>query len=81
MNGSGIAILNIDEAPIIIKAFSDKQIFGMQEDIMNLILSHYQKALKGNFIKVISSTELLGNPLKFYNKIKTGMSDFVEKPR
>ena len=48
---------------------------------MNLILSHYQKALKGNFIKVISSTELLGNPLKFYNKIKTGMSDFVEKPR
>jgi len=80
MNWWGLALINIDEAPIRIQPFSRNQIFGMQEDITNSFSEHYYDGLKKNIFKLISSTAILGNPQKLKRTIGTGLSDFVMMP-
>jgi vacuolar protein sorting-associated protein 13A/C len=31
-------------------------------------------------MKLVGSIELIGNPLSFFNRISTGVVDFIEKP-
>eukprot|EP00347_Sterkiella_histriomuscorum_P018285 403346093 len=80
MNWWGLALINIDEAPISIKAFKETQKIDMQEDIINMILEHYQGGFKKNIINLIGSTELLGNPRKLFRTIGAGLNDFIHKP-
>ena len=80
MNWWGVALINIDEAPVFIKPFVEVQLFGQDEDIYSVITTHYKDALRKNLLNLIGSSEILGNPTKFIKKISNGMADFKNKP-
>ena len=50
------------------------------DDITNLIFEHYKEGIKKNIIKLIGSTNLLGNPTRFVRTLGVGVTDFVMKP-
>jgi hypothetical protein len=41
MNSTGLALINIDEAPIDLKELKLKQFFCQTDDIKNIVLDHY----------------------------------------
>ena len=81
MNSSGLALINIDEAPITLKAYAMHQVFGGKDDLTNLIIENYTQSFRKNIIKLIGSSNFLGNPRKFARTLGTGFSDFYNKPR
>ena len=81
MNSSGLALINVDEAPINLKSIPLHQVFGDSSDVITIILGHYTQGIKNNIFKLVGSTSLLGNPSKFVRIMGNGVKDFVGKPR
>lgn len=75
MNSSGLAIMNIDEAPIKLSNFQKREIFGFYQDFMNIINDHYRHGIQSNLIRLVGSTEVLGNPTKLVKTIGRGVSE------
>jgi hypothetical protein len=62
MNSFGLALINIDDAPIRLKALALSNVFGTVEDVQYIVSQHYTERLMTNALSVVGSTEILGNP-------------------
>ena len=47
-------------------------VYGSQNVIQELLSEHYSSNIKSNVLKIIGSTDLLGNPTDFVNTLGTG---------
>lgn len=62
MNSTGLALVNIDDAPIRLKALALSNVFGTVENITYLVTQNYTAGLTANAVGVLGSTAILGNP-------------------
>jgi vacuolar protein sorting-associated protein 13A/C len=76
----GLALSTIENAPIRIKKLELRNVFGSQSDIGYLFSDYYSSSLKKNFVTIIGSNNLLGNPVNFVRTVGNGVHDFVHEP-
>jgi len=76
----GLALSNMDEAPVRINSLALNNVFGTPNEIVFLLTTHYSERLKKNFLTLIGSSNILGNPMNFVNHMGTGVQDFFYKP-
>ncbi|CAD8069734.1 unnamed protein product [Paramecium primaurelia] len=79
-NSLDFAVKNIDNAPITLKGVKMENIFDTQQGLQTIIKEHYKFALLKQFLQILGSIEILGNPTSFLNRISTGVVDLIEKP-
>jgi vacuolar protein sorting-associated protein 13A/C len=76
----GLALSNMDKAPLRLNALAITNIFGTPNEIVFLLKNHYIERMKKNLFTIIGSSNILGNPVNFVNHLGTGVQDFFYKP-
>ena len=76
----GLALSTIENAPIRIKKMQLRNVSGSQKDINYMFSDYYSSSIKRNFVLIIGSTGILGNPVSMLKTVGTGVHDFVHQP-
>lgn len=76
----GLALSTIENAPIKIRKMQLRNVAGFQNDIHYLFSEYYSNSLKKNFVLIIGSTGILGNPVGVVKALQSGVHDFVHQP-
>jgi len=63
-----------------LNALEIENVFGSETVVKELLQNHYTSNLKTNALKLIGSTDLLGNPTDFVNTLGTGARQFYYAP-
>lgn len=69
----GLALSNMDKAPLRLNSLNTANIFGTPNEIIYLLKSHYVERMKKNLFTMIGSSNILGNPVNFVNHLGTGV--------
>lgn len=80
-NALGVALANIDNAPIKLNGMRLENCFDTSGGITTKLISHYKANLTTEVLKLLGSINILGNPVGLFSSIGTGMQDLLEKPR
>jgi len=62
MNSFGLALVNIDDAPIRLKALALSNVFGTVTNVHGIMQQNYTEGIKTNAVSILGSTAILGNP-------------------
>ncbi len=76
----GVAITNVEASSINLNALQLEHVFGSSADIMSKIYGYYSEHFIRTALKLIGSIDLIGNPIKLFHTIATGVKDFFYKP-
>ena len=72
-------ISSFDEAPINLNKIDKENIFGDQADVIDQLKKYHTETVAQNVLKFIGASNLLGNPVNFFNSLETGLSDFSDQ--
>lgn len=76
----GVAMMNIDDAPIKLKGIRLENCFDTTWGIFSTLLKHYMNSFSTEVLKLLGSMNIIGNPVGLFSQIGTGVQDFIEKP-
>lgn len=79
-NSLGKAVANFDKAPIKLKGIRLTSVYGSKDQVVGTISQRYKDLAKDTVMGIILSSNIIGNPVKFFDKISTGFNDLVDKP-
>lgn len=69
----GLALSNVDSAPVRINAFTIENVLGAPGDLGPKLRNHYEQRLRSNVFNFLSSSKLLGDPKNFVAHMGTGV--------
>ena len=81
LSSYGLTFLTISDADIALDAISYTNYFGPQDDIRNAVMTSYISEMKGNVMRLVASSDLLGNPRRYKRTTEEGWKQFKMKPR
>ena len=76
----GVAVANVDDAPISLNTLVLKHAFKTQSELMSRVAKHYQNQVISELYKVVGSFDFLGNPVSLVRNLGTGVHDFFYEP-
>ncbi len=76
----GLSISTIEDSPLSMNALELENVFGTADEIIYILQEQYITRLKSNILQLVGASNVLGNPISFYNSIGTGFKDFFFKP-
>ena len=76
----GIAITNFEASSISLNALQLEHVFGSTGDVFSKIYGYYSEHFIKTALKLIGSINFIGNPIKLFHTIATGVKDFFYKP-
>jgi len=76
----GVALTNIEATSINLNALQLDHAFGSTSDVFSKIYGYYSDHFIKTALKLIGSIDFIGNPIKFFHTIATGVKDFFYKP-
>ena len=65
--------MTISGAPFKLNALEIPNIYGSQTVVSSLLKDHYMSNIKSNILKLIGSSDLIGNPTDLVSSIGTGV--------
>ena len=68
-------------APMTLNALEISNIYGTSGTVSGLLQEHYTSNMKANLLKLIASSDLIGNPTDFVNTLGTGAKQFYYEPK
>jgi vacuolar protein sorting-associated protein 13A/C len=80
LNALGIALTNIDDAPINLNGIQLSNFFDTIDGIVTKLGLHYKEALLNSLLQVIGSIDILGNPFGLMKHLAVGVFDLIDKP-
>lgn len=78
--GIGKALANFDRAPLKLKGIELTQVYGTKANVIGTLLQRYKTVSIETIMKIIFSSNIIGNPVKFFDRISNGVSDLIDKP-
>lgn len=75
------SVANISDAPLSFSELIITNIFQSQATLTSNISSNYARQGMLQFYKLIGSSDLLGNPVGFVDKLGSGVFEFFNEPR
>ena len=79
-NVLGRALANFDRAPVTLKGIQIQSAYGTTTEIIQQTIKLYASSIAETVIGVFFSNNLIGNPMKFFEKISEGVIDLIDKP-
>ena len=79
-NALGKAIANFDKAPIKLKGIDLRSVYGTKSQIFGTLGERYKSLAKEMIVRIVLSSGIIGNPVKFFDRISSGVNDLVDKP-
>ncbi len=77
----GINIIgNIDESPLHLNGIKMKNCYNTMQGIYKIVYEKYKMEFVKNFLNVLGSLHILGNPIGLINNIGQGFQDLIKKP-
>ncbi len=76
----GVALTNVEASSINLDALRLEHVFGSTGEVFSKIYGYYTEHLIKTALKLIGSIDFIGNPIKFFHTIATGVKDFIYKP-
>lgn len=80
LSALGMAITNIDQAPLKFFSLELREIYGSKQQITNLIWMHYRTQLASELFTVIGHADILGNPVGLLTDLGNGVVDAIYEP-
>lgn len=74
------SIANISDAPLSYKELLIENVFKTQGEITDKIVKNIIKQSIFQFYKLIGSSDIIGNPVGFVNKLGSGVFEFFSEP-
>ncbi len=78
--GLGTALANFDRAPIRLRGIALTQVYGTKSNVTGIIIQRYLSITVKAVLGVLLSSNIIGNPVKLFDKISTGFADLVDRP-
>lgn len=75
---SGVAA--ITNSPLTFKELVLVNVFQSQKFLIQQLAKNYTSQAVGQFYKLLGSSDLIGNPVGFIDKLGTGVYEFVSEP-
>jgi vacuolar protein sorting-associated protein 13A/C len=76
INALGVTIGRIDSVPFRLNALIIKDAFSSKDELTSMITNHYVKQALREAYKIFGCLDFLGNPVKFFLHLGTGIFDF-----
>lgn len=76
----GKALANFDKAPIKLRGIEIRSVYGTKDQVFGTLIERYKELAKETMMSVVFSSNILGNPVKFFDRISNGFNDLVDKP-
>lgn len=76
----GVALSNIDEAPLNFQGLQLTNCFDTAAGITNKMIAFYKTEGMSQILKLLGSLSVLGNPVGLFNNVSTGVKDLFERP-
>lgn len=77
----GLQFASISGAPFKLNALEIENIYGSQTVVSSLLTEHYTSNIKSNVLKLVGSSDLIGNPTDLVSSIGTGVNEFWYAPK
>jgi len=77
----GFTIPTLTAAPVTLNALEINNIYGTSGTVISLLQYHYTSNIKSNLLKLLGSSDLIGNPTDFVSTMGTGMKSFYYEPK
>ena len=75
------SIANVSDAPLSFKELLITNIFQSQASLKSMLIKNFVRQGMLQFYKLIGSSDLLGNPVGFVDKLGSGVFEFINEPR
>lgn len=75
------SVANVSDAPLSFKELVITNIFQSQAALIDSLVKNYMRQGMFQFYKLIGSSDLLGNPVGFVDKLGSGVFEFFNEPR
>jgi len=79
-NALGKALANFDKAPIKLRGIDLRSVYGTKDQVFGTLTERYKELAKETMMGVVLSSNIIGNPVKFFDRISNGFNDLVDKP-
>ena len=76
LSSLGLSFVTISGAPFELNALEIENIYGSQTVVTSLLKNHYMSNIKSNILKLVGSSDLIGNPTDLVSSIGTGVNEF-----
>jgi vacuolar protein sorting-associated protein 13A/C len=80
LNAIGVAVANIEDAPIYLNSLNISHAFETREEMVKNITKHFYMQLLSEVYKVVFSFDIIGNPVSLVHNLGTGVYDFFYEP-
>lgn len=77
----GKSFINISDSPLYFREILMRHSFQTIDNISWLIIKNYIRQGILQFYKILGSSDLIGNPIGFVDKLGTGVFEFLNEPR
>jgi len=71
----------VSGVPLRIEGLLWVDLFTRQDQLMNLLMSHYTSSFFKQFFLLLGSAEIIGSPVDLFVNIGSGFKSFVDEPR
>lgn len=75
---TGLRLMRFEDAKIFLEPFRKTYSLETFTFLIDAILNHYRKELKGQAAKILGSVDFLGNPLGFMNDVTDGITELID---
>ena len=75
------SIATVSDAPLSFKELLITNIFQSQASLKSMLVKNFVRQGIFQFYKLIGSSDLLGNPVGFVDKLGSGVFEFINEPR
>jgi len=79
-NALGKALANLDNVPINLSGINVSTLYCTQDQAIEGLIGRYKELAKNSILKIVFSANIIGNPIKFFSKVSSGVNDLVDKP-
>eukprot|EP01130_Rhizamoeba_saxonica_P014663 TRINITY_DN6427_c0_g2_i1.p1 TRINITY_DN6427_c0_g2~~TRINITY_DN6427_c0_g2_i1.p1 ORF type:complete len:1673 (-),score=349.86 TRINITY_DN6427_c0_g2_i1:65-4918(-) len=76
----GGVVGSIENAPITLNGLVLEHPCSTQDQIVNIIVSHYTRSVLAQSVLILGSADIIGNPVSLVNNLGTGAYSFFHEP-
>ena len=77
----GFKLSSITDAPMQLNSLEIENVYGPSNVVQDQLREHYMSNIKANALRLVGSSDLIGNPTDFVNTLGTGVKSFYYEPR
>jgi vacuolar protein sorting-associated protein 13A/C len=76
----GVSVVNLQDAPLKIDGIKLENIYTSDQDLINILSSHYIQTARSQALRLVGALDIIGNPINVQKYFGTGITEFFSLP-